>query len=84
MNSESYFASLTRAAKELTALEKSGAPIPAKFDFGVQEVCAACMQNIKPPKKALRCSACKAVIFCNAEVRLSKIEAWSACNSNIS
>lgn len=74
MNSESYFGSLTTAAKELTALEKRGGPIPAKFDFAVEEVCARCMQDIKFPKKIFRCATCKAVIYCSAEVRRSKIQ----------
>lgn len=66
-----YFGSLTEAAKELTAAEKRGGPIPAKFDFSVQQVCASCMRNVRPPKKSLRCSACKAVIYCSSEVQHS-------------
>ncbi|KAF8887265.1 hypothetical protein CPB84DRAFT_1684728 [Gymnopilus junonius] len=67
LNSEVYFGSLTQAAKDLSAAENRGGPIPAKFDFSVQEVCAACKQNITPPKKILRCAACKAVIYCSKE-----------------
>lgn len=69
ITSKLYFGSLTEAARELTAAEQHGGPIPARFDFSVQEACASCMQNIKPPKKLLRCSACRAVLYCSSEVR---------------
>lgn len=72
MNSEVYFGSFTRAAQELIALENLGGPIPTRFDFAVEEVCASCMQDIKPPKKVFFCDRCKAVIYCSAEVRCQK------------
>ncbi|KDR71612.1 hypothetical protein GALMADRAFT_74898 [Galerina marginata CBS 339.88] len=37
------------------------------FEFSAGQVCASCKENIVPPKKILRCSACKAVIYCSAE-----------------
>ncbi|RDB24278.1 Zinc finger MYND domain-containing protein 15 [Hypsizygus marmoreus] len=67
VSSEVYFGSLTKAAKELAAADKRGGPLPARFDFSVKEVCAACKQNIESPKKILRCSACKAVIYCSLD-----------------
>ncbi|KAG5647149.1 hypothetical protein DXG03_001104 [Asterophora parasitica] len=65
ISAEAYFGGLTLAGKELTAAEKRGGPLPPKFDFGVKEVCASCKENVMPPKKILRCSACKAVIYCS-------------------
>ncbi|THH32861.1 hypothetical protein EUX98_g1354 [Antrodiella citrinella] len=67
LTSKQYFGALTSAAQELTLAEKSGLPIPARFDFGTKEVCAYCQQNIEPPKKPLRCSACKAILYCSKE-----------------
>ena len=66
MNSEVYFRTFTGAAQELIALENLGGPIPARFDFAVAEVCARCMQDIKPPKKIFLCHRFKAVIYCSA------------------
>lgn len=64
-----YFGVTTKDAKELLRAEQSGKPIPAgKFDFGVDAVCAGCREFIRPPKKILRCSACKAVIYCSGQV----------------
>lgn len=74
MSPESYFGGLTKAAKDLAAAEKRGGPIPAKFDFGVQVACAGCKQNILEPKKPLRCTACKSVMYCSKEVCLSSTD----------
>ncbi|KAJ3887176.1 hypothetical protein GG344DRAFT_56148 [Lentinula edodes] len=42
--------------------------MPASFDFANSQICAWCKQSIEPPKKPLRCSACKAPIYCSAKV----------------
>ncbi len=68
-NTEISSSSITKIAKELAAVEKRGGPVPAKFDFSVRVVCALCLEDISPPKKSLRCSRCKAVIYCSADVR---------------
>lgn len=68
-NQEISSRSITKVAQELTAIEKRGGPIPAKFDFSVHAVCASCMKNIVPPKKVLRCSGCKAALYCSSEAR---------------
>ena len=69
MNNQSYFNMITKFAKELTDAEKRGGPLPDMFKrLKTQDACATCLQNILPPKKALRCSACKAVIYCSAAV----------------
>ncbi|KAK1226856.1 hypothetical protein PQX77_010160 [Marasmius sp. AFHP31] len=67
MDSSSYFGMLTNAAQDLVKAEQRGGPIPAKFDFGVKEACAGCKENIEPPKKVLRCAACRSVLYCSAE-----------------
>ncbi|KAF9040270.1 hypothetical protein BDZ89DRAFT_944960 [Hymenopellis radicata] len=61
-----YFGSLTRGAKSLIEAEKSGRSTE-HLDFGVAAVCASCKQTILPPKKLLRCTACKAIIYCSKE-----------------
>lgn len=66
ISSDSYFGGLTKAAKELAAIEKRGGRIPDKFDFGVQAACASCKQNIL--QKPMRCAACKAVVYCSKKV----------------
>lgn len=38
--------------------------------LGGSEQCAGCKQEIKPPKKVMRCSACKSVTYCSQQVRL--------------
>lgn len=73
VNSETYYLALKNAAKGLIAAEKRGqVPDTPQFDFGVTECCAACQQPIRPPKKVLRCGACKAVIYCSKEVNISR------------
>ncbi|KAK0466135.1 uncharacterized protein EV420DRAFT_1510022, partial [Desarmillaria tabescens] len=59
MGNMDFFGDLTKGAKKLMAAEKKG-HIPDDLDFGVMPVCASCKQNIIPPKKPLRCTACKA------------------------
>ena len=70
ITSELYFGGLTRAAKDLDRLEKAGETVPStgKYDFSVNDACSTCHQNIQGTKKALRCSACKAVLYCSKEV----------------
>ncbi len=69
MNSDFYFLWLTECAQELVAAEKHGGPLDPKFTFPAKEACATCMEPILPPKKVLRCSACKSVLYCSSEVR---------------
>jgi hypothetical protein len=47
------------------------------IDAGVAAQCAACFQM--PQGKAMRCSACKAVIYCSAAVRSLSLD--EACFS---
>lgn len=65
---DNYFEGITRGAKRLAAAEKKGGPIPDDLDFSVQEVCVTCNQNIPSSQKPLRCSACKAVLYCSKAV----------------
>lgn len=82
-NREISLNSITKVAKELTAIEKRGGSIPSKFDFSVQAVCASCLKDIMPPKKSLRCSRCKAVIYCSSEVSCSFFSASYAADWSI-
>ncbi|KAK0481346.1 hypothetical protein IW261DRAFT_1470377 [Armillaria novae-zelandiae] len=66
MGNMDFFGDLTKGAKKLMAAEKKGR-ISDDLDFGVMPVCASCKQNIFPPKKPMRCAACKAVIYCSKE-----------------
>lgn len=50
------------------AAEQSGGTILTNLNFSVQDVCASCLQLITPPKKTLRCSVCKAALYCSEEV----------------
>lgn len=79
-SSEQYFGGLTNAAKALMLAEKRGV-IPKEMDFGVKEVCAVCKQHIQPPKKVLRCAACKAVIYCSKEVRGYRTSSCTCTNN---
>ena len=65
---DDYFKSVIRGAKELMAAERRGGPIPAHIDFSVQPVCASCRNAIPETQKPLRCSACKAVLYCSKPV----------------
>ncbi|KAF9065207.1 hypothetical protein BDP27DRAFT_71116 [Rhodocollybia butyracea] len=68
MDSSMYFGLSTKLAKELVQAEQSGKPIPAgRFDFGVETACAGCKENIMPPKKISRCSACQAALYCSTQ-----------------
>ncbi|KAK7472199.1 hypothetical protein VKT23_000321 [Stygiomarasmius scandens] len=73
---QQFYKGLNAAGKDLAACEKRG-HVPAHYDFGVKEACAACQQHIEPPKKPLRCSACKSVLYCSKEC--SK-RAWTTSN----
>lgn len=68
MDGSIYFNKITKGAKDLIKAEQSGKPMPASFDFANSQICAWCKQSIEPPKKPLRCSACKAPIYCSAKV----------------
>ncbi|KZW03620.1 hypothetical protein EXIGLDRAFT_664199 [Exidia glandulosa HHB12029] len=63
---EAYFGQLYKGARELKAAEKRGV-VPDSIDFSVQEVCAACKNNITPPTKPKRCAACKSVLYCSLD-----------------
>lgn len=77
-----YFASIRDGAKELMAAEKAG-HVPPDVDFGVQAVCASCKEYIMPPKKALRCTACKSVLYCSKEVGLPSLHFFSFLSASI-
>ncbi|KAK7059968.1 hypothetical protein R3P38DRAFT_2838772 [Favolaschia claudopus] len=65
---EQFFGGVTKAGKALAAAEKKGnVPKTKNFDFSVQETCCVCQKNITPPLKVLRCSACRAPIYCGRE-----------------
>ena len=76
MNPKQYYAGLTDAAKDLVAQEKRGS-VSADVDFGVMPACAYCHENIEPPKKVMRCAACKAVLYCSKEVMIISIHVQS-------
>ncbi|KAK7472193.1 hypothetical protein VKT23_000315 [Stygiomarasmius scandens] len=61
-----FYASINAIGKNLVECEKRGV-VPPMYRFGAKEVCAGCLQEISPPKKPQRCSACKAVLFCSQE-----------------
>ncbi|KAK7472192.1 hypothetical protein VKT23_000314 [Stygiomarasmius scandens] len=66
LSPDQYYFSINALGKDLAACEKRGS-VPSDYDFGVQEVCICCRQSILPPKKPLRCSACKAVLYCSQQ-----------------
>ncbi|THH29345.1 hypothetical protein EUX98_g4854 [Antrodiella citrinella] len=63
--SEQYFAQITSVAQALIRAEKSGQA--TRFDFSGIDDCSYCREEIVPPKKSFRCSACKARIYCSVE-----------------
>ncbi|GJE94315.1 zinc finger MYND domain-containing protein [Phanerochaete sordida] len=62
---EAFFGSIVQKAHMLEQLERSGKPIPENIEFGITHRCAKCDIDIEPPRKIMRCSACKAVVYCS-------------------
>ncbi|GJE89312.1 zinc finger MYND domain-containing protein [Phanerochaete sordida] len=56
--------STRRLARELNAAQKAGLPIDG-FAFGVVPTCLRCGDMIFTPAKPMKCSACKAIIYCS-------------------
>jgi len=75
MTAAYYYGDLTSKAQELVRLERSGKPFNKEdFDCGCVDTCIQCHQMMMPPKKILRCSRCKGVLYCSKEVRFPSPE----------
>ncbi|ESK96350.1 hypothetical protein Moror_7136 [Moniliophthora roreri MCA 2997] len=72
MDDLKFWALRTEQAQEIVVAEKMpiGHPLAASIlnqDYSARPICAHCNLFIKPPRKALQCSGCRAIIYCGKE-----------------
>ncbi|KAK7043322.1 zinc finger MYND domain-containing protein 15 [Favolaschia claudopus] len=64
LSPEIFFGGIVKCAKALIEAEKNGTADTSEYDYSVEATCFVCRQ---PVFKVLRCSACKAIIYCGKE-----------------